>query len=199
MSTPRCAATFYWKTPTTIVISFIGGVALAVGHHLFYRSLNEQIVEHASFSQQVNTGIGTALAFLVRHALMLAVGASYWQIFWATLSRKNLSVGVIDSLAGILTAVQEFTNTQAIKAQPLLVLLALLSWLLPLPAIVPPGTLSVQAVLANFSTLSSIPALDFASGKMVKVESSTLLLMRAKDHLLVLFHLTGVPVNDFFA
>jgi hypothetical protein len=110
----------------------------------------------------LNKGIGTTFAYLVRAALVITIGSTYWQIFWDTLHRKTLTVSTIDSLAGVLGALQEFFNLTIFKASPLLVALAVLSWLMPLVAIVPPVTPTISpSILTNqYSTTLQTP--DFA-------------------------------------
>ena len=80
----------------------------------------------------------------MRAALVITIGASYWQIFLDVLHRKALRVSTIDSLAGVLGALQEFFNLTILRASPLLVALAVLSWLMLFIAIVPPVTLTIS-------------------------------------------------------
>jgi hypothetical protein len=130
----------HWLAPTTVLVSFVAGIGLAVGHHFFYYSLHNQPT--ADSSQQYNNAIGTAFSFLVRAALVIAISTTYWQVFWKTL-HHDLPLSTIDSLAGILGSLQEFLSLKTLKASPLLMALALLAWLIPVAVIFPPATLSV--------------------------------------------------------
>lgn len=67
-----------------------------------------------------------------------------------------------DSLAGVLGALQEFFNSTIFKASLLLVALAVLPWLVPFVAIVPPVTLKISSsVLTNqYNTTLQTP--DFS-------------------------------------
>jgi hypothetical protein len=142
----------HWLAPTTILVSFVAGIGLAVGHHFFYYSLHNQPT--ADSSQQYNNAIGTAFSFLVRAALVIAISTTYWQVFWKTL-HHDLPLSTIDSLAGILGSLQEFLSLETLKASPLLVALALLAWLVPVAVIFPPATLSVIP-LHNFDRTNVI-------------------------------------------
>jgi hypothetical protein len=48
----------HWQAPTVIVLSFACSLAFAVGHHLFYASLDHIPVGDNALSQQINLAIG---------------------------------------------------------------------------------------------------------------------------------------------
>lgn len=83
-----------------MVASLIVGFLFALGHHLFYASLDRQraatTLEHYGILgmnvsiQQFNTAVGTAFAFLVRASLMLSIAIAYFQIFmWSVVSHEK--------------------------------------------------------------------------------------------------------------
>ena len=75
-----------------------------------------------------------------------------------------MSISIIDSLAAQLSVLQGFANVRALKAEPLLVALAALAWLLPIPTVVPPGTLTVMSVSVNNNVNTLLPGIDFSNG-----------------------------------
>lgn len=186
----------HWKVPTIISSSLLAGVLLAIGHHAFYASLDGKLVDDAKFSgfpwkhnlqqhvnsflkndmdrsvevatfgQSINIGIGTAFAFLVKTALALTVVHVYWQGFWGMLSRKKMRISTIDSLAAQLSALYEIANFRTLQAEPLLVGLALVAWLLPIASVVTPGTLTVRTIPLYTNNETLLPAIDFAGGKL---------------------------------
>lgn len=88
----------YWWTPLLMVLSSLAGVLLALGHHLFYKSLvdtpasiNYSIMGNQFTGQQLNIAIGTAFAFLVKVAFVLSVSTAYYQIFWRYMKRESTS------------------------------------------------------------------------------------------------------------
>lgn len=81
MSSHWRISNIYWRAPASILLTFLVGLAFALGHHYFYRSLDGMGVSTAAFDQEYNIGIGTAFAFLVRACLVIAVGDTYWQVF----------------------------------------------------------------------------------------------------------------------
>jgi len=81
-----------------MISSFLCGVLLALGHHLFYQSLDNKsasvqydVMRREFDGQQLNIAIGTAFAFLVKAAFVLAVSTTYYQIFWRHMQREVIS------------------------------------------------------------------------------------------------------------
>jgi hypothetical protein len=96
-----------WKTPTTLLGSLLCGVAFAVGHHVFYSSLqgsrvsdNKQLqIGHFSgvTSQAFNIAVGTALAFCAKAFLGIAATTAWTQCLFRDLRRGSPRLGVVDS------------------------------------------------------------------------------------------------------
>ena len=137
--------TAHWRVPTVIILGFAAGLGFAIGHHCFYASLDGKPVDETPLSQQFNTAIGTAFAFLVRASLVIAVGAVYWQLFWESVARKASAISHLDSLTGALGSLFDLLYVRAFRGSPALGVLALLSWLLPFAMLLPPATLSVHS------------------------------------------------------
>ena len=152
----------HWQAPTVIVLSFASSLALAVGHHLFYASLDHIPVEDNAFSQQTNLAIGTGFAFLFRACLVIATCTAYWQVFWHTALRKTLTISSADALTGVLGSLVEFTHVRAFFFNPGLAALALLAWLVPFASLLPPATLSVlpTTVVSNILERAPVPYFD---------------------------------------
>lgn len=106
--------------------------------------------------QQTILASGTALAFLFRACLLVGLGVTYCQVFWWSVRRSPLELSSLDSLGGLLNSVFELRNFYALLACPALAALALLMWLLPLTAILPPATLAMGTA-SKLSTHSRLP------------------------------------------
>ena len=165
-----------------IILAFIAGLAFALGHHAFYSSLDGQTVDDHLFNQQINLAVGQAFAFLVRASLVISIGASYWQVFWGTVLHRTLAVSQADVLAGMLGSVLDLLDLKASRTRPLLVVLALLSWMVPLASILPPATLSVHSTTTPEYEQGSVPIPRFDGTDMailpVDVDNDT-----SKEHL----------------
>ncbi|KAM0720443.1 hypothetical protein Q7P37_004579 [Cladosporium fusiforme] len=96
----------------------------------------------------------------------ISLAASYWQIFWVTVLRTTLAVPRLDALAGLLGSVIDFADYRALRVSPLLAVMALLSWLVPLASLLPPATLSVISTETTQRIPSHIPVPAFNFSQM---------------------------------
>lgn len=70
----------------------IVGAFFALGHHLFYASLDNTPVTHGTvFSssiskQEFNVSIGLAFAFVVKACLVFSMSVAFVQLFWREVS-----------------------------------------------------------------------------------------------------------------
>lgn len=160
-------ARVHWAAPVIIIMGLVAGLGFATGHHAFYSRLNGKPVDESAtfFSQQLNVALGTALALLFRASLTIAIGMAYWQIFWRNLlhQRRPLTLPHVDSQSGALGALFELSNARALSKKPSLATIAVLSWLLPLAALLPPATLSIQTTGQLEHVQLEVPALDSAN------------------------------------
>jgi len=74
-----------------------GGIALAIGHHFYYLSLDGTLTG-SSTRQQWATRFGTAMSFLVIALVKTANDAAYTQYIWTLVRRKSFSIGTLDKL-----------------------------------------------------------------------------------------------------
>ena len=87
----------HWYGPTCMLGALLAGILLALGHHIYYATLDENEVPAGDhdlrlFSvsrQQATAAVGTAFAFAVRSALVLAISSAYVQLFWLRLVAKS--------------------------------------------------------------------------------------------------------------
>lgn len=128
-----------WLAPTTIVLSLLLGAAVAIGHHVFYLSLNGMVVEDGDFHvlgssvsrQQLNIAGGTALAYVVKAALTTAVSTAYIQLFWRNLVRTTTqapTLSVVDSLFAVFSNGFMLGKVWVWWRYPLLFCLAATAW-----------------------------------------------------------------------
>jgi hypothetical protein len=154
-----------------MISSFTAGGIFILVHHLFYQSLHHQATNNALFQQQVNTGIGTAFAFIVKMFLMIAVGTGYWQMFWGQVKRRPVPVEGVDVLSNILENGLQFLSLKTLGRFPLLGLIAAITWLLPLSAIVPPAALTIELSPKPKEVVNqrNMPVLNFNSNKYAQI------------------------------
>ncbi|KAJ7281619.1 hypothetical protein C8J57DRAFT_1219481 [Mycena rebaudengoi] len=96
--------------------------------------------------------VGTGLAFLTKF------------FFTATARRPlGLSVAGLNASFGILNNPLNFLSTDLLFSAQFLLLLALISWLVPIVTVFTPGALTVSSEFVNGTTTCQIPSLDLAS------------------------------------
>lgn len=127
-----------WQAPTTIGLSLAVGALLAVGHHLFYNSLHGQQAKADGWQilgsdvspQQLNIAIGTAIAYLVKTFLLLALSTTYIQLLWRALLRaaRGSTLSNLDTAFSGLTNVISLSKLCVWWRLPLFFCLALLAW-----------------------------------------------------------------------
>ncbi|KAL8834326.1 MAG: hypothetical protein Q9176_007554 [Flavoplaca citrina] len=131
----------HWSAPSLMVAFLLVGILLALGHHLFYASLDRQraatTVENYGFLgmqlsiQQVNTAVGTAFAFLVKASLMLSVSIAYFQIFmWSVgnYAKRGTQLVHLDVMTSALHDLVSLVSFKTWYRRPWLWLLAVVSW-----------------------------------------------------------------------
>lgn len=150
-------------------MSYAASLVFAVGHHVFYASLNQSSVDENLFNQQTNIAIGTAFAFLFRANLVLATCTAYWQVFWATALRNTITISSMDALAGVLGSLLDFASVKTFFRNPGLAVLALLAWMVPFASLLPPATLSVLPAATTNNTYIPVPVPYFADVTMASI------------------------------
>ncbi|KIW89847.1 uncharacterized protein Z519_09276 [Cladophialophora bantiana CBS 173.52] len=152
----------HWRAPTVMGAGFLGGVVLMTSHHAFYQSLSRQPADNALL-QLWAIRAGTALAFLSKLCLAIGTGVAYDQWMWVNLHSKPHEMGSLDSMFAILGNAFEFLAVRIWWRRPVLAFLAAMTWLLPLSAIITPGTLSVQPVLVSQNGTLIVPQRPFTT------------------------------------
>jgi len=140
---------FGWRTPCTMIMLFLLGVASAVGkttfrdplcllftiphsnilqgHHVYYTSLQGQPVENG-ISQQSKIRYGSALAFLTKTTLSSALLIGYDQRIWATFKKRYLKIETIDAIIGAPHTMLSFLSLEMIEKAKIATVLVLFAW-----------------------------------------------------------------------
>ncbi|CAG7956978.1 unnamed protein product [Penicillium salamii] len=149
-----------WRSPTLMVGLFLCGLALSVGHHIYYKSYDNTLVESAT-QQTWTIRIGTGFAFLVKTLLVAAIGIAAVQQMWATLRKKSVNIRGIDAIFSVLSDPLAFLVPDMWICAKTLTLLAIVSWLIPLVALITPATLSVHLKTTPIATDMNVPTVRF--------------------------------------
>ena len=137
----------------------IVGILFAIGHHLFYKSLNGK----EATNQLRLLRYGAALSFLSKASLAAATVTAYRQRVWMTVRRKVLTVAAVDGLFAATEDLTALFNFELFKEAKLAMLLVIYVWFTPLIVIFASETLAVQPMtLTEETNCPAIPSLNFA-------------------------------------
>jgi hypothetical protein len=83
----------HWRKPAFIVSFLLVGLALSLGHHFYYLSLNNQRSGDAA-KQAWPTRIGTGLAFLVTSCFKAGATVALGQYIWTIVKHQSFTMGI---------------------------------------------------------------------------------------------------------
>lgn len=121
---PRPARWWHWRPAWTMYIFLVFGCCFALGHHLFYASLNDKIADN----QLAMLRYGTILAFATKASFVASVVTAFRQRLWVTLRNKLLSVGAVDALFAATDDVTALWNVETYQKAKMAMLLAAIVW-----------------------------------------------------------------------
>ncbi|CAG8043167.1 unnamed protein product [Penicillium salamii] len=169
----RCSAVILMISALLIALAF------AVGHDALYQSLNRKPVLHVEplftinsiqlSDQQVYVSLGTLFAFLVKSCLGVSVSTAFDQFAWKSIHGQTTKIAVIDDLFSVLKHGFTLLDPRLWRHYPLSMTLAAMCWLLPVPSILTPATLSVKLAPLDEVVLQRIPRVDFATANFVNL------------------------------
>ncbi|KAI1474518.1 hypothetical protein F4774DRAFT_327212 [Daldinia eschscholtzii] len=159
---PQDKADIKLQDPLLATVFFIGGILAAVGHHLYYKRLNDSLVTSEQL-QVWSIRIGTGLALLTRCGLVATIGVAAVQQTWMSLRKRAISIGGIDSMFDIMGNPWSFFNTDFLTHAKRLFILAAIAWLLPIITVVTPATLSVESRPTQETMELKVPTYNFSN------------------------------------
>ncbi|KAI1850290.1 hypothetical protein JX266_004148 [Neoarthrinium moseri] len=151
----------YWEVPAKLVGFLAVGAGLAVGHHFYYAGLSGKQVKSTD-EQEWAVRYGTAFAFLVKTSCAAAIATAYSQHIWTRFRKRDLRVATLDSAFSATSNILSLAHREMISKLPIATLLAALIWLLPLPALFTPATLSVMSISRTDKLDLNVPTLNFS-------------------------------------
>ncbi|KAI1333632.1 hypothetical protein F5Y15DRAFT_338359 [Xylariaceae sp. FL0016] len=148
-----------WRPVWTMYLFFLLGIACAVGHHVFYSTLNGR----PAHDQLSMLRYGAVLAFATKAALVASVLVAFKQRLWNTVRSKLLSLHALDSLFAATEDLSAMFNAEVYKRAKVAMLLAVFVWLTPLMIILTSNTLTVEPALrVDDTTCLGIRTLNFS-------------------------------------
>ncbi len=116
-----------WASPSTMIFCFTLGLVFAVGHHLYYRWLDGQVVGDLN-RQQWSLRIGNFFAVATSTMLKLAMANACLQYIWLRLRQKAHKLETIDAAFSMTGDVLPFFHADLWRKMYIGVILAILIW-----------------------------------------------------------------------
>lgn len=117
----------HWRAPTLILGLLAIGIALALGHHFYYRSLNGTAVS-SDTRQEWALRFGTAFAFLTQSSLVASAGVAYTQRVWVTVKKKASPLRTLDNVFSLQNTLWSFFSWEVLAKAKALYLLGICIW-----------------------------------------------------------------------
>lgn len=164
----------YWVTPASVILLFVLGTMSAIGHHFHYSALHGTSVGSET-AQRWASWIGSGFSFFTKVTLTAAIGISRTQWVWMTLRKKWLTLRGIDAVFGVTSDPTHFMNPLMLKRAKAATIIAVSMWMIPIAAILTPGTISVEPFTIRKGIPCSVGSLrfpfDFNSTAKIRAKS----------------------------
>jgi hypothetical protein len=141
---PEFATLRDMKSLVIMSTSYTVAVIVAIAQHCFYRTLDGKDLESFVIPQKWVPQISTALIFLFKTTIVAAVGIAYAQAFWNRVRGPALRIVGLDAMFCVLRNPFQFFNVDLLLRAKVLLILAIVSWTLPIAVVFAPGALTGQ-------------------------------------------------------
>ncbi|KAF3908468.1 hypothetical protein ABW21_db0203593 [Orbilia brochopaga] len=149
-----------WQSPSLAIASYVSGLLVAVGNHIYFTRLN-----NTPYVNVVWVGrYALVLALIVKTCFATCILVCYEQVVWMGFRHrsKGTSIRAIDAMFGSTYQVVSLLYPAMWLENPLAAITIAIRWLLPLISIVAPTTLTVTSREAVSYTACQVPALNFS-------------------------------------
>lgn len=147
-----------WQSSFSMYICFIFGLLCAIGHHIFYDSLDGEPAE----SQTEMLRYGTFLAYAAKAGFSAAAISAFKQRIWVTVRSRFMSISALDSMFAAAEDMTALLNWEFIKDAKAAFALVFFAWTTPLVVILTANTLLVEPrTIVSNTTCPSVRSLNF--------------------------------------
>jgi hypothetical protein len=150
----------WWKSIIWMLMWIFLGILVGLGHHFGYQSLHEQ--PQAVISQTWIHNIGTGAAFLVKSSFTLSILIALQEVLWFSFRQRAMTISLLDKLFTLTSNPLCFGPSTFMNA-PLVTGLAAFAWIIPLSAILSPGSLTVASLVFRNESTCVVPTFAAAS------------------------------------
>lgn len=149
---------FWWRPIAFMLVLIVAGTAVGLGHHFGYQYLHKKPQE--IFSQTWSHNLGIGAAFFVKSSYTLAILTALQEVLWFSFRKRAMKISLLDKLFTLSSNPLSFGPGAVINA-PLATALAAAAWIIPISAILAPGSLTIGTLELRNSSTCIAP--DFAA------------------------------------
>ncbi|GAW27062.1 hypothetical protein SAMD00023353_6500610 [Rosellinia necatrix] len=155
-----------WQAAAKMLGLLGSGILSAVGHHLLYQHLKSKPVKTYEDGTPVwatQEWVGRyelVFAFVTKTLLASAVTEAYKQHIWKNFRSQPYTLSAINAMYDATSNILSFATWGFVWNAKVATTLAILTWLLPLTALVTPSTLLVVASNREISRQMHVPTLN---------------------------------------
>ncbi|KAF4877639.1 hypothetical protein CGCSCA1_v003203 [Colletotrichum siamense] len=149
-----------WTSSWNMYFFLVIGLGFAIGHHAYYKSLENTLVYN---DEQLTTlRYGTALAFAAKASMVAAVLLAFREQIWATFSTKFLRVTTLNNMFAAPETPLSLLNLEFLWKAKIAAALAIYCWISPLSVILTTSTLiAMPSVEIENTTCPGVRTLNF--------------------------------------
>lgn len=155
-SSPTQLSQQWWKPVLWMSLLIALALVAGIAQHLSFSKLDGESVE--TIPQAWAHNIGTAIGFVLKTSLTLAVALAFQEALWYSVRKRAIRISTLDDLFVLLGNPLGFTIDSA-RSAPIAVILAGVAWIIPLSVILSPGTLTVQYSQISSARSCTVPGL----------------------------------------
>ncbi|EYB27194.1 hypothetical protein FG05_30334 [Fusarium graminearum] len=154
----------YKSKPWNMCLLLVLGTVFALGHHLFYSTLDGK----AATDQSLMLRYGTILAFCAKASLGTAAAIAFQQRAWLVLRHKTARLNTVDSIFTANTDIFSLLTWSSINKAKIGTLIAVYCWITPLVVVLTSETLSVVVgTRVENGTCPNVRTLNFSNEEIV--------------------------------
>ncbi|TEY50435.1 hypothetical protein BOTCAL_0276g00160 [Botryotinia calthae] len=116
-----------WQQPTFMCSMLLSGLVLAIGHHVYYNSLNGTPAGNST-RQNWSIRFGTAFASLVVVCFKAVTVSALGQYFWTVVRAKGLRISDLDKLYALTSSPTGMFSFSVIKNTTLAAAIGMIFW-----------------------------------------------------------------------
>ncbi|KUI54484.1 hypothetical protein VP1G_01868 [Cytospora mali] len=147
-----------WHPSFGMYTCFMAGVLCAVGHHLYYTSLDGKPAD----KQTEMLRYGTFLAYAAKASFSAAVVSAFKQRVWVTVRSRFMSISALDSMFSATESMLAMLNWDFLRDAKGAFALAVFAWTTPLVVILTGNTLLVEpTTIVQNTTCPAARSLNF--------------------------------------